>query len=174
MPRRYHPLLVALHWLIALFILGLLAAGTFVLVPLPNSAPEKLLSFRMHMGLGVTVLFLMVLRLAVRLTTRQPAPAETGHPLGNRLARATHWALYALVIAMASSGMALSVASGLPDAVFGSGPMPADFSGYTARQVHGLIARALMVLIALHVVAALWHHFIRRDGIFVRIWFGQR
>ncbi|MFN3954374.1 MAG: cytochrome b [Pararhodobacter sp.] len=174
MPYRYHPLLVALHWLIALFILGLLAAGTFVLVPLPNSAPEKMISFRMHMALGVTVLFLMVLRLAVRLTTRQPPPAETGHPLTKRLARATHWTLYALVIAMASSGLALSVASGLPDAVFGNGPMPADFSDYTARQVHGLIARALMVLITLHVIAALWHQFIRDDGLFARIWFGQR
>lgn len=174
MPSRYHPLLVTLHWLLAIFIFGLLAAGTFVLAPTPNSDPGKLLSFQMHMGLGVTVLFLMVLRLAVRLTTRQPARAETGHPLLDRLARATHWALYAVAITMAASGMALSVASGLPDAVFGTGTLPADFSEYPARQVHGFLARALMALIALHVAAALWHQFIRGDGIFARIWFGPR
>lgn len=174
MPTRYHPLLVALHWLLAAFILGLLVAGTFSLAVKSNSDPAKLLSFRMHMALGVTVLFLMVLRLAVRLTTRQPPRAETGHPLLDRLARATHWALYAVAIAMASSGLALSVASGLPDAVFGGGPMPPDFADYPARQVHGFLARALMVLITLHVVAALWHQFIRGDGIFARIWFGPR
>jgi cytochrome b561 len=174
MPSRYHPVLIALHWLIALCLFGLLIAGTVLLAPVPNEAPQKLLSFRLHMGLGIVTFFLMVLRLAVRMTTRVPDRAVTGNPALDLVARANHWALYLVAFVMAGSGIALARASGLPDAVFGDGPMPPDFAGYTARQVHGVASRLLMALIALHVAAALWHHFVRRDGLFTRMWFGPR
>jgi cytochrome b561 len=174
MPSRYHPVLVVLHWVLAGCVIGLLAAGTVLLAPVANDDPAKLLSFRLHMGLGILTLFLMVVRLAVRLTTRVPARAVTGHPALDLVARVNHWALYLLVFLMAGSGIAMARASGLPDAVFGDGPMPPDFAGYTARRVHGLAAQFLMALIALHVAAALWHHFVRRDGVLCRMWVGPR
>ena len=168
MPDRYHPALVVLHWLLAFCLIGLLIAGSTILAPLPNTDPGKLMSFRLHMGLGLITLVLMLLRLAVRLTTRRPAPVDTGNALLNRLAPATHWALYVLAFAMALSGMAFSRASGLPDAVFGNGAMPASFD-HPARVVHTVASRLLMLLIALHVAAALWHQFIRRDGLMSRM-----
>lgn len=174
MPRRYHPVLVALHWLLAVFLIGALVAGRFVLDPLPNSDPAKLTSFAMHMGLGGVILILMLVRLVVRLTTAHPAPARTGRALADRLAPLVHWALYAAVIGMAVAGAVLSRQSGLPDAVFGDGPMPPDFSGIAARGVHGALSVVLMLLIALHVGAALWHQFVRRDGLMARMWFGSR
>jgi cytochrome b561 len=172
MPRRYHPVLVALHWLVAVCVVTLLIAGTVLLAPLANENPAKMLSFRLHMGLGVLTFFLMALRLAVRLTTRLPDRAVTGNPALDLLARANHWALYLFTFLMAASGIAFARASGLPDAVFGQGPMPPDFSAYTARQVHGFASTILMALIALHVAAALWHQFWRRDRVFARMWFG--
>ena len=174
MPRRYHPALVVLHWLLAACLIGLLIAGSLILEPLANDDPAKLISFRLHMGLGLVTLFLMVLRLAVRLTTRQPALADTGSPLLDRLARANHWALYILAFVMAGSGIAFARASGLPDAVFGSGPMPPDFDGLLARQLHGIASKLLMALIALHIAAALWHQFVRRDGLMDRMRLGTR
>ncbi|MCC6001515.1 MAG: cytochrome b [Pararhodobacter sp.] len=168
MPDRYHPVLVVLHWALAFCLVGLLIAGSQILAPLANSDPAKLISFRLHMGLGLLTLFLMVLRLAVRLTTRRPAPVDTGNSLINRLAPVTHWALYVLAFAMALSGMAFSRAAGLPDAVFGDGAMPAGFD-HPARVVHTIASRLLMALIALHVAAALWHQFIRRDGLMARM-----
>lgn len=173
MPRRYHPVLVALHWILAFCLVGLLIAGVTVLEPLANDDPAKMVSFRLHMGLGIVTLFLMVLRLAVRLTTRQPPRIRTGNTLIDRTAPATHWALYILAFAMALSGMTFARASGLPDAVFGSGPMPPVFD-HPARIVHGVASKLLMALIVLHVAAALWHQFIRRDGVMARIWFGPR
>lgn len=173
MPDRYHPVLVVLHWALAFCLIGLLIAGSQILAPVPNSDPGKLISFRMHMGLGLLTLFLMVVRLAVRLTTRRPPPAETGNSVLNRLAPATHWALYILAFAMALSGMAFSRASGLPDAVFGDGAMPAGFD-HPARTIHTIASRLLMALIALHVAAALWHQFIRRDGLLARMALGRR
>ncbi|WP_209424915.1 cytochrome b/b6 domain-containing protein [Pararhodobacter sp. SW119] len=174
MPARYHPALVVLHWALAFCLIGLLFAGTVLLAPLANDDPAKMLSFRLHMGLGLVTLFLMLLRLAVRLSTRVPPPAETGNAVLDRLARLNHAALYLLAFVMAGSGITFARASGLPDAVFGSGPMPPDFAGHTARQVHGLASRLFMALIALHIVAALWHHFIRRDGLMARMGFGRR
>ncbi len=168
MPDRYHPALVVLHWLLAFCLIGLLIAGSTVLAPLPNTDPAKLISFRLHMGLGLITLLLMVLRLAVRLTTRRPAPADTGNAWLNRLAPATHWALYILAFTMALSGMVFSRASGLPDAVFGAGAMPASFD-HSARTLHTIASRLLMALITLHIAAALWHQFIRRDGLMSRM-----
>jgi cytochrome b561 len=174
MPRRYHPVLVALHWIVALSVIALLIAGTVLLAPLANEDPAKMLSFRLHMGLGLLTFFLMTLRLAVRMTTRVPSAAVTGNPALDRVARANHWGLYLFTFLMAGSGVAFARASGLPDAVFGQGPMPPDFSAHAARQVHGVASAALMALLALHVGAALWHQFWRRDRLFARIWFGPR
>lgn len=173
MPSRYHPALVALHWALAFCLIGLLIAGSTMLAPLANDDPNKLLSFRLHMGLGLVTLFLLVLRLAVRLTTHTPPRIRTGNALVDRLGPLTHWALYILAFAMALSGMTFARASGLPDAVFGAGPMPDSFA-HPARVVHGIASKLLMALIALHIAAALWHQFIRGDGIMARMWFGAR
>lgn len=173
MPSRYHPVLVALHWIVALCLIGLLVAGSTMLAPLANDDPGKMLSFRLHMALGLTTLGLLVLRLAVRLTTHRPAPARTGNALIDRVGPLTHWALYILAFTMALSGMTFARASGLPDAVFGSGAMPAAFD-HPARTVHGIASKLLMAFIALHIAAALWHQFIRRDGLMARMWFAPR
>jgi cytochrome b561 len=173
-PARYHPALVTLHWLLAVFLIGALLAGSVVLEGTPNSDPAKILSFQMHMFLGVTILVLMLVRLVVRLRTRKPASADAGSPALTGIAHVTHWALYAVAIAMAVSGVVLSATSGLPDAVFGTGTLPPDFSAYPAREVHGVLATTLIALIVLHVVAALWHQFVRRDGLFARMWYGAR
>lgn len=173
MPRRYHPLLVALHWLLAVFLIGALGAGALVLAPLANSDPAKMTSFAMHMGLGGTILILTVLRLVLRLSTAHPPRITTGIALADRLAPLTHWALYALVLITAVSGAVFSARSGLPDAVFGTGPMPESFT-HPARAVHGIVSKLLLALIVLHVAAALWHQYVRRDGIMTRMWFGPR
>jgi len=173
MPRRYHPALVALHWALAVCLIGLLIAGSTLLAPLANDDPAKLMSFRLHMALGLVTLFLLVVRVAVRLTTRTPPRLRTGNALIDRLGPLTHWALYILAFAMALSGMTFARASGLPDAVFGAGPMPGSFE-HPARAVHGIASTLLMALIALHIAAALWHQFARGDGIMARMWFGAR
>ncbi|RVT82204.1 cytochrome b [Rhodobacteraceae bacterium CCMM004] len=176
MIRRYHPALVLLHWLIAVLLFAALGIGWLVLSEIPNSDPGKLTVLRAHMIAGAVLLILTVVRLAVRRRTAHPPPAESGHPLLDTLAVAMHWALYAAVLAMIGSGIALSAAAGLPEVVFfGSGAaLPADFDAYAARTVHGAVATLLGVLILGHVAAALYHHLIRRDGLLRRMWFGPR
>ena len=174
-PKRYHRALVTLHWLLALMLIVALAMGTFVVKTVPNSSPDKIGALQGHMIGGGLILLLTVLRLAVRLKTDHPAPATTGKALLDRLAPATHWALYLLVLLMAGSGVAMSVLAGLPGIVFGGvGSLPVNFDALPPRAVHGIVAKLLMLAISFHIAAALYHQFIRRDGLLSRMGFGQR
>ena len=173
---RYHPLLVALHWLVAVLVIIALVFGTLRLTEMSNDDPEKLFALRAHMSIGITVLVLMSIRLIVRVFTATPPHATTGNALADRVGVATHWLLYGLVLAMAGSGLATANAAGLPGIVFGGSgaPLPDDFGIYTPRLVHGTIATLLGLFVLLHIAAALFHQFVRKDGLFSRMWFGPR
>lgn len=174
-PTRYHRALVALHWLLALMLSGALVMGTFALAPTPNSSPDKIGALQGHMTVGGLILLLTLIRLVVRLKTAHPAPATTGNTLFDRLAPLTHWGLYGLVLLMAVSGVAISVLAGLPDIVFGGvGVLPLDFNSLLPRSVHGIVAKLLMLAIGLHIAAALYHQWVRRDGLLACMWLGPR
>lgn len=173
---RYHPLQVALHWLSAILIIGAWAVGAIVLERIPDSeAGRKVVVLGAHMIAGLTIAFVMTLRLALRFTFEQPAPATSGNALLDRLAKLVHWALYVAALAMAGSGLALAVQAGLPAIVFGGSdaPLPADFGKYPPRAVHGVIGTILISLVFLHALAALWHQFVRKDGLMRRMGFGR-
>lgn len=173
---RYHPFLVVLHWLLALMIILGLVMGSNVLAATPNDDPFKLVSLRMHMGMGMAILVLMLIRLATRLFTAKPPHADIGSPLINRLGVAAHWLFYIIVIAMCASGLAIANMAGLPEIVFGGSgaALPVDFNAYPPRRAHGALATLLMLLILGHVAAGLWHQYGRKDGLFARMWFGER
>lgn len=175
-PTRYHPLLVTLHWLLALMIILGLVMGGFVLAETPNSDPGKLFALRMHMSMGGLILLLMLVRLIVRTRTKKPPHVETGNSLLDRAGVWMHWTLYAVVILMAGSGIGISVLAGLPPIVFGGSgdPLPADFWAYPPRYAHAVLANILMALIVLHIAAFAWHQWIKKDSLFRRMWFGDR
>jgi NAD(P)-dependent dehydrogenase (short-subunit alcohol dehydrogenase family)/cytochrome b561 len=171
---RYHPLLVATHWLLAVLIIISLAAGSLVLVKIPNTDPMKVEALRQHMAGGLLLLTLMLLRLAMRVRTEHPAQAPTGSPTLDRAEWLSHRLLYVLVLGQAGSGLTMALQAGLPGMVFsGHGALPADFWVFPMRSVHYVISRMLMGLIALHAGVALYHTFILRDGILRRMWFGK-
>ena len=172
---KYHPLLVVTHWLLAVLFTIALAGGALVLAKIPNSDPMKIEGLRQHLAGGTLLVVLMLLRLVVRVRTARPARASTGSPALDRLAWLSHRMLYVLVFCQAASGLTLALQAGLPDVLFdGHGALPADFWVFPMRPVHYVISRLLMALIALHVVAALYHTFILRDGLLGRMWFGRR
>ncbi|HCP82677.1 MAG TPA: cytochrome B [Octadecabacter sp.] len=174
--KRYHPALVVLHWLLALMIIGGLIMGSQVLAETPNDDPSKLMSLRMHMGMGIAILVLMIIRLGVRLRTAKPPHADIGNGLLNLGAKAAHWVFYLLVFAMCASGIAMAKMAGLPAIVFGGSgeALPANFDDLGPRAAHGLIALLLGLLIVAHVLAGLYHHYGRKDGLLARMWFGDR
>jgi cytochrome b561 len=172
---RYHPLLVMLHWILAVLIMAALALGALVMVNIPNNDPMKLEALRSHMGGGMLILLLMLVRLVVRMRTQRPAPASTGNPALDRLAWASHRLFYVAVFGMAVSGMLMALQADLPAVLFGKGgALPADFWVFPMRTVHYLFSRVLIALIALHVAGALYHALVLKDGLLRRMFFGRR
>jgi cytochrome b561 len=168
-PARYHPILVALHWVIALLVFSALAAGFYV-KGLPNE-PAKWVPLGIHMRIGQIILFLMIARLITRFVTKRPAPADTGSKLLNMAAGLVHALLYIGVIAMAIAGMGTAAQAGLNQP---GASLPEDFFAFPARHGHAYVAIVLLVLIAGHVSAWAFHQFIRKDNLFSRMWFGKR
>jgi cytochrome b561 len=165
---RYAKPQIAIHWLAAALIVFLLVTGTFVLADLPNTA-QKIGNLRIHMILGGLAGLLVIARIVLRKRLPAPPPVQ-----GEKLARLGHLALNLVILLLAFSGMMLALQSGTFDAVFGSGVLPEDFKQFTPRKIHGLASRAAMALIALHVLAALYHQIVVKDGLLARMGLGAR
>jgi cytochrome b561 len=172
-PKRYHPLLVSLHWLIAALILFMLFLGFTQLGSTPNDN-AKIQTLGLHMPIGIALFVLTIIRLAVRFFTPKPEPASAGNPILDKIGVAVHYLLYIVVLAMGLTGMGTSALAGLPAIVFeGSGSLPADFAEFPPAIGHGFFSYVLSGLVFLHVGAALFHQFIRRDNLLSRMWFGR-
>jgi cytochrome b561 len=167
---RYQPMLVALHWLVALMIIGLLCLGFFVLADMPNTDPRKLDILVWHMTGDMLVLASVILRVIIRLFSARPATAATGSL--DRLVSIAHAGLYAIVFLMIASGWYtgwLIGSSFLPN-----GPPLPSFAQLPSFQIHATLAALLALLIAAHIAAAFYHQFVLKDGLFRSIWFGER
>jgi cytochrome b561 len=161
------------HWILAAVIIGMLAFGWWM-----NHIParaDRLFYRSIHADIGYVVLALMVLRLIWRVLNPAPAlPSDT--PRWLRIAaRINHWALYIVTITVATLGWAHSGAH-KPDysSWFGlfhvpqiTSPDKAAADAYEDR--HIFFAYVLLVLIVIHLVAAAWHHFIKRDRVAARM-----
>lgn len=173
---RYHPVMVALHWALAVLIVAALTLGALVMVRIPNTSPMKIEALRSHMIGGVLILLLMSLQFITRQVTALPAPAPTGNSVLDRLAWLSHRAFYVFVVAQAVTGLTMAVQAHLPQILLlgETGQIPATFWIFPARGLHYLFSRALMALIALHLAGVGYHSFIRRDHLLRRLWFGKR
>jgi len=172
-PKRYHPVHVALHWLIALLVLLMLGVGKFVMPGVPPDDPQKPMMLETHTYIGGAIAVLLVIRLVLRFTVKRPAPADAGSALLNFLSKSVHFLLYLLLIGMALSGLGLFQLANLPAVFSGAQPYPQNFFDYLPRAGHGLTSWLLLALVLLHFGAALYHQFIRKDNLLGRMWFGK-
>ena len=177
---RYHPLARALHWLLALALVGNFALGLYM-ADLPFS-PARLQYYSWHKWAGVLVLAFSAVRLLTRLMAPPPAlpvAIETAMPGWQRMAHhATHHGLYALFFAVPLLGWAYSSAAGFPIVLFGLWQLP-DFVPVSEslsdvlKELHEISAFAMAALVLLHVGGALKHQIIDRDGLMQRMGFGR-
>ena len=167
----------ALHWLIALAVVGLLCVG-WVMDEMRNS-PDKIEVYALHKSFGITVLALMLVRLAWRWTNPRPVLPPTMKPWERTLAGVVHAGLYLALLAMPLSGWLFNSASNFPLKWFGLFPLP-SLGGpdkelkHLAEEVHEWLSWAIVVLVLLHVAGALKHHFVDRDVVLRRMLPGGR
>lgn len=167
-PARYGSLAQGLHWLTALLIVCLFIAGN---VMDDLAAGQKLTVYRAHAVGGITVLALTLIRLIWRFMDRDrpELPAGMSGPM-RFAARAAHWLIYLLMLAITGSGIATLIVSGLGEILFmgADRPIP-DRIGVRPRDAHELFATLLMWLLFLHIAAALYHHYFRKDDVLRRM-----
>jgi cytochrome b561 len=157
-----------LHWLMAILILAMLYVGAGMVSTVSARYPELL---AWHRPLGIAVLILALIRLGVRVTHRPPPLPSDLHPVQAAGAKASHYLLYALMIAMPLIGWAMQSAGGYPVIMWKGFELPPilphDIVVYgQLRRAHGLLGYAFFLLILGHMAAGLMHAWVRRDGVF--------
>jgi cytochrome b561 len=171
-PSRYSPILIALHWfmfvLLAVVFTTIEIRGQF-----PRGSDARELVKALHFMLGMSVLLLVVIRLAIRLSSKTPAIVPAPKLWENLLAKLVHLSLYAFMIFMPIAGWIILSAEGHAVPFFGLELPPlVDKNEALAEQVedlHKQIGAIGYYLIALHVVAGLFHHYVKRDNTLKRI-----
>ncbi|MEO8308361.1 MAG: cytochrome b/b6 domain-containing protein [Pseudomonadota bacterium] len=172
-PLRWGSVSKLFHWVIVALIIT-----QFVLANMAEDLPlgmAKLATLARHKSVGITILALAVLRLLWRLYNRNspPLPADL-KPYQRGLAHLTHYGLYLLLFAMPLSGWMMSSAKNYPVSWFGMFTLPnlvPPDEGVFAlmKSTHGVLAGTLVVIATLHVLAALYHHFMKKDDVLRRM-----
>jgi cytochrome b561 len=170
--RGYGTVAKALHWLV----FALVFAQYIVAIAMPDigrgTVPGTLIN--LHMSIGITILLVIVVRWLWRVDHRVPLVTEDLPPWQPSLARATHTSLYACLAVNPILGWANASARDWMGTVFGVAALPRLVApkariGMLAGDVHTWLAWILLGLIGLHVAAALYHHFVRHDGVLRRM-----
>lgn len=161
-----------LHWVIAICVIVMIPVG----VIMHNLGPGDLQNvlYTVHRSFGVLVLALMIVRIFYRLIHGAPPPEPTLEPFQRIASHLVHMALYVLVTAQALIGWIATSAYGAAISVFGLFTMPAivekDQSLATPLfTAHMVLAFVIAGLLVLHIGAALYHYFIRKDGVLQRM-----
>jgi cytochrome b561 len=177
---RYGTVAMTLHWLIAIAIVMMLIGGKYM-HGLPNSDPNKFLFYQIHKSMGLTILALSVARIVWRLTNVVP-PLPAAMPAWQRWgSHLSHFGFYVLIIAIPLTGwgVASTSSSGVPTVWFGlfevpnlpglSGGEEAEEAHELFEEMHELLGNLMILLLLVHVGAALKHHFWDRDTVFRRM-----
>lgn len=172
---QFTPLQRLLHWTMAVGILAMLFIGVGMVSTVER---DHLVLVDIHKPLGIALLVLAVLRLLVRWRHGVPRlPASMPEPM-KLAARLSHVAFYALMIAMPLLGWAMLSAADFPVVLAGlrlPSLVPASAALHSVLwDAHRVLAFCLFALILVHLAAALFHAWVRRDGVFEAMASGRR
>ncbi len=164
--------LITLHWIMVLLIAAVFAAielkGYY-----PKGSETRAILTSLHMMLGITVLLLVLVRLAIRAKSPTPAIIPAPRVWQTALAHLTHLTLYAAMIGMPLLGWVMVSASGHEVPFYGLSlpPIVAEDKdlAHNLEEVHEFLGNVLYYVIGLHALAALSHHYVFRDNTLVRM-----
>ncbi|HYM41316.1 MAG TPA: cytochrome b [Steroidobacteraceae bacterium] len=170
--RRWGAIAQLFHWLIVALIIVQVTLAEMA-DDLPNGV-RKLTLLARHKSFGITILMLVILRLAWRSLNPHPPLPDNLKPYERRLASLTHGALYTLLFAIPLSGWTMSSARGFPVSWFGflqlPDLVPRSRPLYEALvTTHVTLVCILLAIVALHIAGALKHHFVHKDDVLRRM-----
>jgi len=173
-PAHYTGTAIALHWLVALLLLGQYAFG-LALDDIPRGTPARGYYVNLHKSVGILIGLLILLRVAWRLRHKPPPPPAGMAPWQRRAAWFSHAALYACMLALPLSGYLASNFSRHGIKFFNTlrwAPWGPDDKALYAffNGAHHLAALLLALLVGLHLLAVAKHTFVDRDRLLLRMW----
>lgn len=171
-PPTYTTAAVTLHWLVAACLVASVILGR-VFAGLEDSDPTSPI-LSAHKSIGLVILLLALARLAWRARHRPP-PLPAMPPAHRFAAKLTHALLYVTIVGMPVTGYVAVAARGRETTFFGLFQIPqltplSRVLSQNAQTVHTAWQYALYGLVTAHVAAALYHHFILKDGLMARMW----
>lgn len=172
-PAVYPLAMRVVHWLMAALILSLLFVGLSMVTSL-GAWQDTLL--RWHKMAGLVAAAAVLLRIAIRFSARTPQLPNSVPLWQQYVAKLTHLAFYLLLLLMPLSGYLMQNAAGRPLTVFGvtlPTLVPTDLAWYGFfRELHAWFSMFLILLVVMHISAALYHGLIKRDGVFTSMTHG--
>ena len=171
--QSYSGIAKTFHWLIALLIVAAFTLG-LVMTDIEGITPTKLKYFSWHKWLGVTILGLACLRLLWRLLKGAPPYPASMAPWQKTAAHGLHALLYVFMFAVPLSGYFYTLSAGVPVVYLGLFPLPVLMAPDpqlkpVLKEVHYWLVMTMAGMVGAHVLAALKHYFIDRDGILQRM-----
>jgi cytochrome b561 len=171
--ERYSRTAIGLHWLIAMMMAWGFYLG-WIMTDIPGFTSTKLKYFSWHKWIGVTVFALALIRLLWRVTHRAPSMPRRIPAWQKGAAHLVHFLLYALMLTIPISGYLYSSASGIQVIYLGVVPLPTLIAPdkalkVTLHLVHIYLNYTLLTLVSLHVLSALKHQFVDRDGLLAQM-----
>jgi superoxide oxidase len=173
-PARYAAPMRWMHWSVfALVLAAYVFINLFELFPSRSEARANVLAF--HYLAGLAVLLLVLPRFWLRSRHSIPAIVPPLDRWVALLGKTTHFALYAFLLVQPVLGVITLQVGGKPVSLFGFTMVPVFMStpdrdlSHQLEKIHGLIGTIFYWVIGLHILVALWHHFIRRDDTLRRI-----
>ena len=170
---RYSATAMLLHWAIALLLVANFALGERS--EDLAKGPELAWVMQLHKSIGITILVLTLWRLGLRLVTPRPAKVADS-PLLQLASKAVHWGFYAIMLIVPLSGWLVISTSKTPTPLFVFDLVPWPLLPNFGREVHeigeevhAILAKAMIPLLALHLIGAVRHQFFMRDALMERM-----
>jgi len=170
-----------LHWVMALSFIAMFIIAEVMMHMTTDPTNTffgsgKWALYGLHKSVGMVLLLLIILRILWKVSN--PKPPLNGQGVQKLLAAITHYGLYAVMLIMPLSGYVMSSAGGygvkvfglkLPDLLGENKPL-----GSLAHSVHHYASEAVYILVALHLIGALFHHYVVKDDTFLRMFWRNK
>ncbi len=170
---RYNNVAIALHWVVAVLVLVMIGLGIYM-TDIPRGTPDRSFFYNLHKSIGLTTGIIVLSRLWWR-KKHPPPPLPASMPVWQVTAsNISHALLYTCLIMMPIAGFSASQFTKYGVTYFGLFKIPPMASPQEViydlfQGVHENTAYVLMVLVVVHVLAALQHLLVKKDGIFQRM-----